>query len=223
MVEMQMEESPREESPLGIQNQLNPDSFYDFLIWIDNIIDVVEISTTTSYNIPIDIVRRIIKLRLHSKHGRVLNFIAKHGAFTIYSAQKQLGLHKMDVQPIVKFLENAGLVIKKSEVKGSRAPPTNIYLVRGADEKKVFEAMELHNDLKPTGAPLPFDYFKYKDEAEEIVNQILQFYKERKPHKKIYGSTINWYVKDENGKRDIKLYKAVEKRLGEVGWIVLDQ
>jgi len=189
----------------------------ELLRWIDNIIDIVGKTTTTTSK---RLMYNLVKFRLHHQYGAVLAYIIEREAFTLRMLQRHSKLSKNEVYPVVRFLKDSGLIETKSEIKNRTGPPSIIYLIGGAEEKKIFEAMQLHNDLKPTNAPLPFDYFKYKDEAEHIVGRILTFFTERRPHKQLYKETVQAYIREREDGYDRHLYKAVEKALGEQGWIV---
>jgi len=201
--------------------QLKLETPADILKWVDSTVVVVDKITTTT---TLRTLQKLVKLRFHHKYGRILHFIAEHEAFTIMTIQQHLCMSKNEVYPAIKFLEDFGYVEKKAEIKNRDGPPTTIYLLVGGDERKVAEARQLHIDLKPTSAPMPFDYFKYKDAVRALADRIDAFYGPRRPDKQLGVYILKGYVKDYLKAIDSKLeydgalYMALKAELEERGW-----
>ena len=162
---------------------------------IDSIVDRVVVvdykSTTTTYSTTIR--KKITKLFLNATSRRMLKTILELEAFTSFTIQSLLTLSKHQVNPLLRFLDETGIIEKRVTVK--TAPRTTVYLLNGGNESRINDAVARHFDLMPRGTVKMLEC--YVDEG--IIDSIIMKVEKASLGMSVKKTVVTDFVKEELG------------------------
>lgn len=183
---------------------------------IDSIVDRVVVvdskSTTTTYSTTAR--KKLMKLFMSGTSRRVLKTILDLEAFTSFTIQSLLTLSKHQVNPTLRFLDEVGIIEKRVTVK--TAPRTVVYLINGANESRINDAVGRHFDLLPRGTVKMLECYMDNRIVESLIVQV----ELSRLNETVKKSEVIQFAKDSGNDFNYGHVLATLKHFKERGWTV---